>query len=48
MSFKLEPLPTFTPSVGPTCLEEELQAPNKAIRENKKYLLKLEEIKKVI
>jgi hypothetical protein len=39
MSFMLEPPPTLTPSVGPTCLDELLHAPNKTIKENRKYLL---------
>jgi hypothetical protein len=42
MSLRPELSPTLTPSVGPTCLDELLQAPNKAIKENKKYLLRLE------
>jgi hypothetical protein len=42
MSFRLEPLPTLTPSVGPTCFDELLHAPNKTSKENKKYLLRID------
>jgi hypothetical protein len=42
MSFRLELLPTRTPSVGPTCLDELLHAPNKTTKENKKYLLRVD------
>jgi hypothetical protein len=48
MSLRLELSPTLTPSVGPACLDELLHAPNKTIRENKKYFFKLEEMKTVI